>query len=416
MKIGYLINQYPKVSHSFVRREILALEKQDLNIQRYSVRDSADGLVDKRDIEEYKKTQTILNTPIVKVVSTVLKGLIKSPLTFFKLFIFALKIGVKSEAGIIKHGIYFVEALILAKLLKQDRVQHIHAHFGTNSTTVAMLASKFTNIPFSFTVHGPEEFDKPEFISLPTKIKEATFVAAISSFGRSQMYRLVDNKLWPKIKVVHCGLEPEFFNSIDTEINTNKNIPVNNIVCIGRLCEQKGQALIIDALKIVKDKNIDFHLTLVGDGEMRKDIEEKIYKYSLNDQVTITGWMSSDQVKAEIIKAKFTILPSFAEGLPVVIMESMSLEKPVITTYIAGIPELIKHNNNGWLVPAGDVNSLAQQLEDSFSLNSEEINKIGKRARLSAIERHHIDTEASKLKLHFKASIDQTRQSLGNNQ
>jgi hypothetical protein len=200
MKIGYLINQYPKVSHSFVRREILALEKQGVNIQRYSVRDSADGLVDKQDIAEYKKTTTLLNFAMVNVVLTVFLSFFNAPFVFIKILIFALTLSIKAEAGIVKHVIYFVEALVLARLLKQDEVQHLHAHFGTNSTTVAMLACKYISIPFSFTVHGPEEFDKPAFISLPEKIKQAAFVVAISSFGRSQLYRLVPNNQWQNKK------------------------------------------------------------------------------------------------------------------------------------------------------------------------------------------------------------------------
>lgn len=403
MKIGYLINQYPKVSHSFVRREISALEKQDVNVHRYSVRDSADGLVDKQDIAEYKKTITLLNIAMVNVVSTVFLSFFNAPFVFIKTLIFALTLSIKSEAGIIKHVIYFVEAILLTRLLKQDEVQHLHAHFGTNSTTVAMLACKYINIPFSFTVHGPEEFDKPAFISLPEKVKQAAFVVAISSFGRSQLYRLVPNNQWQKIKIVHCGLEPEFFNEYKkTENNTN------NIVCIGRLCEQKGQVLIVEALNLLKNKNIDFHLTLVGDGEMRADIEEKINQYKLNEQVSITGWMSSDRVKEEILKAKFTILPSFAEGLPVVIMESMSLEVPVISTFIAGIPELIKHEENGWLVAAGDVTGLATALENALKMDSKQIALLGRKARISAIERHNIDNEALKLSHHFKVAINGT--------
>jgi colanic acid/amylovoran biosynthesis glycosyltransferase len=403
MKIAYIINQYPKVSHSFIRREILALEKQGMSVKRYSVRDPGKELVDKRDIEEYQNTTFLLNSKFNVIIEALILGFVKKPISFFKLLIKACQYGIKSEAGIIKHVIYFVEALVLARLLKQEEVQHLHAHFGTNSTTVAMLACKYINIPFSFTVHGPEEFDKPAFISLPEKIKQAAFIVAISSFGRSQLYRLVPNNQWQKIKIVHCGLEPEFFNEYKkTENNTN------NIVCIGRLCEQKGQILIVEALNLLKMKNIDFHLTLVGDGEMRADIEEKINQYKLNEQVSITGWMSSDRVKEEILKAKFTILPSFAEGLPVVIMESMSLEVPVLSTFIAGIPELIKHEENGWLVAAGDVTGLATALENALKMDSKQIALLGKKARISAIERHNIDNEALKLSHHFKVAINGT--------
>jgi len=139
---------------------------------------------------------------------------------------------------------------------------------------------------------------------------------------------------------------------------------------------------------------------------MRADIESKIKQYGLTDEITITGWMTSEEVKAEILKAKFTLLPSFAEGLPVVIMESMSLKRPVIATYIAGVPELITHNENGWLVPAGDVNALAKALETALNLNNSEIKAIGERAKKSVVERHNIDVESQKLVKHFQDSIE----------
>jgi len=404
MKIGYLTNQYPKVSHSFVRREIQALERQGVEIKRYSVRDSAESLIDQQDIAEHKITTTLLNYSIPLIAKLVFKNFIKKPIQLLKLFLKTLSLGVNTESGIIKHLIYLVEAVLLAELLQKDNIQHLHAHFGTNSTTVAMLACKLVDIPFSFTVHGPEEFDKPAFISLPYKIKQAAFVVAISSFGRSQLFRLVENEYWHKIKIVHCGLEPAFFEQTSTE-NTEPSASKNTMVCIGRLCEQKGQVLIVEALNILHKSDVDFHLTLVGDGEMRKGIEEKIKQYNLTDKVTIAGWMTSDQVKEQINKAKFTLLPSFAEGLPVVLMESMSLRKPAISTYIAGIPELITHNENGWLVPAGDIQALAETIKNVLNLSAEEIKIIGERSRTSVIERHHIDTEATKLKSHFEASV-----------
>ena len=131
------------------------------------------------------------------------------------------------------------------------------------------------------------------------------------------------------------------------------------LVCVGRLCEQKGQLLLIEAARLLAERGTKFELVLAGDGEMRGEIEALIAKYRLTDTVRITGWISSDEVRAEILAARALVLPSFAEGLPVVIMEAMALRRPVITTFVAGIPELIQHGEHGWLVPAGDLESLA---------------------------------------------------------
>ena len=397
MKIGYFTNQYPKVSHSFIRREILALEKMGTSISRFALKSYLNELVDKNDIEEYKKTKYILSTSKIIITKTFFLILINKPFLWLKTLLLANKIGFKSERGLFRHYIYFLEACILSDWIEKDNIQHLHAHFGTNPAAIALLASKLSKIPFSFTVHGPEEFDKPNFISLPEKIKSAAFVIAISSFGKSQLYRLVPNQYWEKIKIVHCGLEKSFYHGTFDEIGTK-----NHLVCIGRLCEQKGQILLIEALNILAKKGVNFSLTLVGDGDMRTDIENKIAEYNLQRNINITGWQSCQQVKKLILQSKLTVLPSFAEGLPVVIMESMSLSKPVISTFIAGIPELITHNENGWLVPAGDSTKLSEAIEEALNLNNFEITEIGNRAKKVVTQRHNIDIEAKKLISHFK--------------
>lgn len=401
MNVGYFTNQYPKVSHSFIRREILALEKMGLSISRYALQSNRTELIDPLDILEYKKTQYILLSSKLKILKSCFTRFIKNPIYWLKTFLLTNKMGYKSERGLLRHYIYFLEACLLSDWVENDKVEHLHAHFGTNSAAVTLLTSKFTGIPYSFTVHGPEEFDKPNFISLPTKIKHASFVIAISSFGKSQLFRFIDNQYWNKIKVVHCGLEESFYELKNKKNETNIK---PHILCIGRLCEQKGQVLLIDALKIVKDRNIDFNIKLIGDGEMRPSIENKIKHYELSNHVTITGWMDSAQIKNEIQNSLFTILPSFAEGLPVVIMESMSLKKPVISTYIAGIPELIENNVNGWLIPAGDINKLADAIEKSLKSDEKSIKEIGINAREKVLERHNIITEARKLRSHFLTS------------
>jgi len=413
MKIGYFTNQYPKVSHSFIRREILALEKMGTSISRYALKSDRNELIDQNDIEEYKKTKYILSTSKLNIIKVCILRFIKNPLLWINAFLLTNKMGYKSERGLFRHYIYFLEACILSEWVEKDNIQHLHAHFGTNSASISLLTSKLSEVPYSFTVHGPEEFDKPNFISLPEKIKNAAFVVAISSFGKSQLFRLVHNEYWEKIKVVHCGLEASFYeNNGQKYQNNNDNNDKNDnndntkIICIGRLCEQKGQVLLLDALNIVKKRNIDFNIKLIGDGEMRPEIENKIDQYKLANNVTITGWMNSVQIKHEIQKSQFTVLPSFAEGLPVVIMESMSLEKPVISTYIAGIPELIENDVNGWMVPAGDTEQLADTIQKVLSKDSNTLKEIGIKAREKVIKRHNIDIEAKKLQSHFLSSIN----------
>ena len=354
MRIAYLINQYPKVSHTFIRREIFAIERQGHHIMRIALRGWKLDLVDPEDQAERTRTQYVLQAGAAPLLQAMLRMIVKHPLLFMQALKLTWRMSRTSERPLPIHLIYLAEACRIVPWLRKAGVQHIHAHFGTNSAEVAMLVHVLGGPKWSFTVHGPDEFDKAPLLGLVEKIRRCSFVAVISSYGRSQLYRLIDQAYWPKVEVIHCGLEPAFFS----EIADATPVPTR-LVCIGRLCEQKGQLLLIEAARRLAGQGIAFNLVLVGDGEMRGELEALIAAYELQTKVRITGWISSDNVRQELLAARALVLPSFAEGLPVVIMEAMALRRPVISTYIAGIPELVTSGEHGWLVPAGDAESLA---------------------------------------------------------
>jgi len=397
MQISYFINQYPKVSHSFIRREIQALERQGFDVQRIALRGWDGDAVDKEDIRELERTKYVLQQGTLPLFEAVLRVLFTTPVPFFNGLKLAVKMGWKAERALPYHLIYLAEACLILPWLKAHSSRHIHAHFGTNSAEVVMLAHELGGPKYSFTVHGPEEFDKPQFLGLGEKIRRSAFVVAISSFGRSQLFRWVEHSYWNKVNVVHCGLEPAFYQGVTAETPDKLQL-----VCVGRLCEQKGQLLLLGAMKMLADRGVDFELVLAGDGEMRTEIEQLIEKYQLASRVRITGWISSDQVRKEILAARALVLPSFAEGLPVVIMEAMSLRRPVLTTYVAGIPELVKHEKSGLLFEAGSVEALADAIQNLLSMPSPALVKMGEAARMQVLLRHDIDEEASKLARLFR--------------
>ena len=398
MHIAYLVNQYPKVSHSFIRREIRALERQGLSVMRIAIRGWKEPLVDPDDLEEQKVTRYVLKRGALELIVAFLRVMIIHPLNLLRATIVALKLGRRSDRPLLVHLIYVVEACQILLWLRRSGISHIHAHFGTNSAEVAMLVHILGDLDFSFTVHGPEEFDKPHSIGLAQKIRRAAFVIAVSSFGRSQLFRFTAHHDWKKIFVVHCGLEPEYFRY------PAQSRESRNLVCVGRLNEQKGQLLLLDAARRLVDRGIVFQLVLAGDGELRPTIEKLIETHKLHNHVRITGWISGDDVRNEILDARALVMPSFAEGLPVAIMEAMALRRPVIATYIAGIPELV--GDTGWLVPAGDVEALADAIEECLNASSGELKLRGEKAYLAAIQRHNIEQEAAKLAQLFRRFRD----------
>ena len=398
MKVAILVNQYPTISHSFIRREIRALSEKGCQVLRYSIRDWNSELVDTDDLEERSKTAYLLKGGLMALVLPAVRALVNSPASFGRSLFLAIRVSKGSNRGLVYHLVYLMEACKLLSFLEQNPVTHLHAHFGTNAAEVAMLARCLGGPPYSFTVHGPEEFDRPAGLHLAEKIERAKFVVAVSSYGRSQLYRTVTAAYWPRIQVVHCGLDKSFYEGKAVSAAEG-----STLVCVGRLCEQKGQLLLLEALKRLADEGIEADLVLAGDGEMRSEIEALIGELGIEGRVRITGWISSERVREEILASRALVLPSFAEGLPVVVMEAMALKRPVVTTYIAGIPELVFDGEHGWLCPAGSVDALAEAMKACLAAPAEVLAAMGEAGHARVTARHDADTEAAKLARLFEA-------------
>jgi colanic acid/amylovoran biosynthesis glycosyltransferase len=397
MKLAYLVNQYPKVSHAFIRREIAALEKQGLTIERFSIRRVKEPLADEADRIEERRTHAVLDTGALGLALAVVACVLARPISLFRTAAIAFRLGRSSERGVLVHFVYLAEACVLRRRFRRSGCTHVHAHFGTNGATVAMLCHDLGGPPFSFTVHGPEEFDKPGVLALEEKIRKASFVVAVSDFGRSQIYRWSRFRDWSKVHVVRCGVDEDLFSAPREPIPSDPRL-----VCVGRLCAQKGQILLVEAAAKIAEKGIAFEIVLVGDGEMRAEVERAILRHGLGDRIRITGWASGETVKREILGSRALVLPSFAEGLPVVIMEALALGRPVIGTYVAGIPELVEPSRSGWLVPAGSVDALAEAMQEVLRAPPELLERLGREGEKRARALHDADANAGSLASLFR--------------
>lgn len=398
MLIAYLMNIHPYPSCTFIRREIAGLEACGIQVARFAIRRPEQELVDAADQEEVSKTRYILGRGFLGLLLGVLSVAITKPLRFWRTVGLTLKLGQRSDRGLLVNLAYLAEACILLGWLSPLPVEQVHAHFATNATTVALLCHELGGPPYSFTVHGPHEFDKPEFISLPEKIKRSQFVVAVSSYGKSQLCRWCNHQLWSKIHIVHCGVDQQFFE------RSRQPMPKEPcFVCIGRLGEQKGQLLLVQGAAQLAAQGLRFKIMLVGDGPLRSEIEDLISQFNLQDYLEITGWASSDQVQEYIIKSRALVLPSFAEGLPVVIMESFALNRPVISTYVAGIPELVTPGECGWLVPAGSLEALTTTLQTVLETPVSQLEQMGQIGYQRVQEQHNVLKEAQKLAKLFES-------------
>jgi len=400
VKLAYLLNQYPMPSQTFVRREVAALEDLGWDVLRVSVRRTTGEVVDPADRAEVARTRVVLDgrRAVPGLLAAVLAAVVGRPGRFLRAAAAAVRLGRRSDRGMGVNLVYLAEACLLVRWFEAAGIDHVHCHFGTNGPAVALLVRELGGPPFSFTVHGPEEFDRPLALHLREKVRAAAFVVAISSFGRSQLMRWSDVDDLTKLHVVRCGLDAAFLDRRPTPVPDTPRL-----VCVGRLGEQKGHLVLIEAAARLRDAGVPFHLVLAGEGPMRPAVEALIGREALGDQVEVTGWVDNDRVRREIEAARALVLPSFAEGLPVAIMEALAVGRPVVTTTVAGIPELVD-GQCGWLVPAGSVDRLAAALKEVLSADPERLTEMGTEGRRRVIDEHDVRRSATQLAALFGTS------------
>ncbi len=400
MRLAYLTTEYPAVSHTFIRRELLELERRGHSILRLSVRTAKPDLPDPADRAERDRTTAILGGSKLTLLTKAMTFAIRSPRKFLRGLALALAMSRKSDRGVLKHIAYCMEAASLMARLRAERIQHLHVHFGTNSTTVARLIRRMGGPAYSFTVHGPDEFDAAIGLDLSGKITDSSFVIGISDFGAAQLKRWVPPELWHRIHVVRCTVDATFLDGAITAIPRTPTF-----VCVGRLAPQKGQMVLLDAVARLKAEGVNVQVVLAGDGELRSKLQNEITARSLQSQVAITGWISGAAVRENLLASRALILPSFAEGLPVAIMEAMALGRPVISTYIAGIPELVTPARNGWLVPSGRADLLASAIKAAAACAIPDLELMGTAARQAVCVAHNVRTEVDKLETLMERAV-----------
>jgi glycosyltransferase involved in cell wall biosynthesis len=394
LKIGYLTSLYARAGDTFIRREVEQLRQLGHSVHTFSIRKpEAKELVGEGSRREAARTEYILEAGYTALALAGFRLAITAPRKFLASIRLVLRcVPAGTEKRWLCRLAYLLEAAYLAERLEAKNIRHLHNHIGENSAVVAMLAALIRGIPYSLTIHGPGEFDRPTLLALDEKIHRAAFVAAISEFTRSQLFRWSATEDWPKIQVVRCGLDDPYWATDPTPPPSEPRF-----VSVGRLSEQKGQMLLVEAAARLRDRGVDFELVIVGDGPLRGQLERLVARLDLHRQVRITGFLSNTRVRHELAAARALVLPSFAEGLPVVIMEALALGRPVISTYIAGIPELVEPGTSGWLVPAGAIDPLVEAMAEALAAEPSELERMGRMGAELAARQHNALTEARKL-------------------
>ena len=356
-RLAYLTSLYPASSHTFIRREVEALRKLGFDIDTYSVRPpSAAEIANDLDRVEADRTFYLLRQPLTAFVAAHFALLFTRPASYLEALGTALSHRQPGARGLLLGIAHFAESVLLARKLQTRGTKHLHNHFANSAATVGLLAAKLIGIRWSFTMHGISETDYPAGLMLGRKIDRADFVACVSWFGRAQGMRIVDPGSWDKMHVVRCGLP---FDRVPEKKSASESL--DTIICVGRLSPEKGQAGLLQCFAKLSAKHPKLNLRLVGDGPDRPALESLAEELGI--QVSFAGRLSETDTLAAIAESDLLVLPSFMEGLPIVLMEAMAIGVPVIASRVAGIPELVEHEMSGLLFAPSDWDQLEQQIE-----------------------------------------------------
>lgn len=394
MKLAYLLNTYPLISTTFIRREIAAIEAQGVPVTRYAVRQWDKPVVDPLDIAEQGRTHYILTGGKAALAADALFTAARHPVRFLTLLPRWWRLYRNAGKNFVQHCAYLIEALAFARRANLAGITHVHVHFSTNAAAVAMLARHMGAPPYSFTVHGPDELIDPPSLSLADKAGAADFVVAITQYAKGRIIADAPASA-DKVKVIHCGIDMDEFAFSPEPPEAPR------IVCVGRLCHNKGQKHIPAAVAQVKAEFPDIVIDLLGGGEDEALIRAEIEKHGVADNVVLHGWATSGQVRAGILASRALLLPSYAEGLPIVIMEALAMGRPVLTTRITGIPELVD-SQCGWIFEPGDVDAIAEALRGIMRASKEERAAMGREGRRRVEARHDVMKSGAALIAAFK--------------
>lgn len=402
MHIAYFTSAYPRATDTFIQREILHLRQKGHDVLTYALRKPGlDHNVSELVKSERDKTHYLLPANPLVLLMLNIKWLCTKPQKYLNALKLALNTSRAGIKGRLFQLFYFQEALLLAKELLNNKITHLHNHFGDSSGTVSMLAGKLSDIPYSVTIHGPHIFFEPLDWALREKVQHSAFIVCISHYCKSQVMLFSDQADWHKLKIVHCGVDISEY-VFAPNINVGQDQAVK-MLYVGRLAGEKGVPVLLQSLVELKSQGLKFHLTLYGDGADRKLLEHLVSNHGLNTYVTFAGFADQQTIRNALTNSNLFILPSFAEGVPVSLMESMAIGVPVIGTYVGGVVELITPEHSGLVVSPSDIDGLSAAIKKYIN-DSEFRARVSQNARQKIEQDFNLQIELTKLEALFSGA------------
>lgn len=391
LRIAYMTGEYPRATDTFIQREVAALRTRGIHVQTLSIRKphSKEAVSDEVKAEAARTFYVMPFRPL-ELLRSHGKLLLSSPGRYLRAMKTALFVRAPGVKSLVWQMAYFAEAGVIADKVRQENLTHLHNHFSNSSCSVAMIAAEMAGFTFSVTMHGPMEFFEPKYWRIDEKIRRATFVSCISHFCRSQAMIFGPQDKWPKLHIIHCGVDPAMFTPV-----THTGVG-NRLLFVGRLAGVKGMPVLLDAVAKLKTTHPDVVLNVAGDGPDRQRLADHAKRLGIEANVNFLGYQSQAQVRDLLQQTDVFVMASFAEGVPVVLMEAMAAGVPVVATQIAGIPELVEDGINGYLVPPGDAQSVADRVDELLK-DADRRSAFGAAGRQKVDAEFNIHKEAARL-------------------
>ena len=393
--LGYFTSFFPALAHTFISREVKGLTRLGLNIKCFSVHKPPRELIPEEDRELVQDTFYIFPINIFGFICSHIYYVFSRPAKYLNILFFLLTKRNLRLKDRIRNLYHFSEAVYMAKEIEDNNIKHLHVHFASGPATSAMIISNLLGVSFSFTAHGSDLF--LDELLLEEKITSAKFIITISNYNKAILSNIV-HEANEKVSVVYCGVDPHMF------LPCHKKTPTITILSVGRLVWQKGYCYLIEACRILRKNGFQFHCIIIGEGPEREKLQRLICEHGLDDLVELKGKVFQDKIQSYYDLADIFVSPSISEGIPVVLMEAMCKEIPVIATRITGIPELIQHRNSGFLISPGNVEKLAEAL--ALLIKNDGLRKkLGKNGRKKVLREFNLKRNLKTLKGIFESQI-----------
>ncbi len=400
--LAYLVSTYPTLSMTFVLREVLALREMGFRVETVSINRPDRAILELTAVEaaEARNTCCVKQHGLAGATVAELQTVFGNFGGYWRGVGLAFRLAGLDLRRLYLNLMYFIEALMVGQWMKRQGLRHLHVHLASQAASVGLFVRTVFGVGYSITVHGPDEFYDVERQMLAEKIASADFLCCISSFARSQLMKLSPYEQWSKFVMSPLGVDPEIF-APRQKPSTPETF---EILCVGRLTPAKGQHILIDAVERLIQDGRQVQLRLVGSGPDEASLREHAAHSLARDCVVFEGAINQDRIRDFYATADAFCLPSFAEGLPVVLMEAMAMEIPCVSTYIAGIPELIRDGEDGLLVPASDLDALVKALA-SLMDDAELRRRIGKSGRARVVEDYDLRRNVERLAAIFAERV-----------